>query len=518
MTFRIDDDVAALIASLTSAPEHEWLQHGRRLVLQSTAAALALFTAAAERFPSSVDIQLGLAGLYSQSGRLDDAERLLQRWLADHPADAPATFLLVRLLRDQGRMSAAGKAMLGLFEKSRQNIDTVIDAVELLDGYGLQREASLICENAIDAGADDARLHAYAGMLAIQLGRFEETRRHYARALALEPNAVEWNIPLGLSGLQRYQNAQHDDFDFFRAVLARTDISPSTRRSTLFALGKAYDDIGDYAAAAATLREANALTRAERIWSRKLWKRSIDARLRASAPAQRLEPSTEWTPVFIVGVPRSGTTVLADRLARFPGVRNRGELGWLQVWEERLSAMTPARLQEAGDDITRHLRQDDGDARWVIDKQPLNLLRVDLIMALWPQARVICCHRDGRDTALSLWMQSFSDAAHDYAYDFADIAAVIHGCHRLESHWQARYPEAFRLVSYERFVSEPEETLDELARWLGLSKKHNDAAVQADTGIATASVWQARQPVYTRSAGRWRHYASYLPELNDMPR
>jgi len=516
MTRGTADDATALIASLAHAPEQAWLEHGRALVLRSTSAALALFSAAATRFPTSADIQLGLAGLLGQSGQVTQAEALLRHWLAAHPGDVAATFLLARLLRDQGRLQAAGEAMRALFQHATHDADTVIAAVELLDGYGLQRDASSICESAITAGANDARLHAYAGMLAIQLGRFEQVRAHYEKALALEPGAVEWNIPLGLSGLQRYSDAAHADFAYFQGLLARADISDYTRRSTLFALGKACDDIGDYASAARYFSDANAMAHAHSQWSRKAWKRSVQARLDAPYPATRLAPSADWTPVFIVGVPRSGTTLLAERLSNFPNVRNRGELGWLQVWEERLSQASANRLQDAADDITRHLRQDDGDAAFIIDKQPLNLLRVDLIMALWPQARIICCHRDARDTALSLWMQPFSDAAHDYSYDFGDIATVISGCRRLQAHWQQRYPDAFHVVSYEQFVNAPDATLQDVAHWLGLSAPEPDTRV-ADTAIATASVWQARQPIYTRSEGRWRHYAAYVPELLDVP-
>lgn len=179
--------------------------------------------------------------------------------------------------------------------------------------------------------------------------------------------------------------------------------------------------------------------------------------------------------------------------------------------------LTSEMLQEAANDIARQLRQDDDDARWIIDKQPLNLLRVDLIMALWPHARVVCCTRDARDTALSLWTQSFHDAAHDYAYDFGDIAAVIHGCRRLEAHWLARYPASFRTVSYEQLVSEPDATLQALAGWLAWSPPTNEQMPATETAIATASAWQARQPIYTQSAGRWRNYAPYLPELLDIP-
>ncbi|PXV57358.1 Tetratricopeptide repeat-containing protein [Dyella jiangningensis] len=507
----------AVPPSLEGAPEHAWLSHGRTLALHGElAAALALYRDAAERFPESADIRLGWAGLHWQSGQHDAAERLLRDWLQAHPADEGATFLLAQLLREQGRLRAVGETVRALFEHGTHDIDTIIRAVEMLDDFGLPNDAFIICEHAIDTGPNDPRLHAYAGMLAIQLGKFARTREHYAYALEHEPAAVDWNIPLGLSGLQRYTDSSHPDLAFLQGLLQRPALSASTRRATLFALGKAHDDLGDYAAATHYLREANALAHADSTWSRKKWKRGVDARLASSSSDIALPPPGDWAPIFIVGVPRSGTTLLAERLARHPEVKNRGELGWLEHAEQRLSSAagdTERMLEQIARDVARQLLQDDDRARWYIDKQPMNLLRVDLAMRLWPNARIIHCERDARDTALSLWMQSFNDAAHDYAYDFGDIAAVIRDCRRLAAHWGKRYPSSFLNVSYEALVSAPGETLDGIAQWLGLTGRAPDDHETAPRGIATASAWQARQAVFTSSVGRWQHYAPYLPEL-----
>ncbi len=511
----------AWLEPLANEPEDGWLAQGRALALRGDMArALEVFLRGAARFPRSAELQLGLAGLYWQTGRGPEAEALLDAWLATHPGDVGATFLRVQMHREQGHLQAAGRAMRRLFEQAAHDADTVIRAVEMLDDYGLAQDAADICEAAIAAGSSDPRLHAYAGMLAIQLGQFDRVRERYGYALQHAPEAVDWNIPLGLAGLQRYTDPEHPDLAFFRELLARPTLGEHTRRSVLFALGKAYDDLGDYGNAVKALRQANALAHAASRWSRKGWKRSIEARLAAPLPSLALAPPGDWTPVFVVGMPRSGTTLLAELLARHAGVCNRGELGWMEVVEQRVmasSTLDRASLQEAATQYERQLRQGDTRSRWFIDKQPLNLLRVDLIMTLWPNARVIHCERDARDTALSLWSQSFHDAAHDYAYDLGDIAVVSQGCGRMAAHWRKRYPDAFRSVGYEALVNAPEATVQALAQWLGLGDTRPAAATAAATRISTASAWQARQPVYTRSAGRWHHYAPYLPELLAIP-
>jgi hypothetical protein len=303
----------------------------------------------------------------------------------------------------------------------------------------------------------------------------------------------------------------------FRDGLQRNRLSGLARAELRFALGKAHDDIGDHAAATRHFREGNAIRSRSAKWPRKTWRRAVEARLATPPATQHPSPSGDFTPVFIVGMPRSGTTLLAGLLSRYPRVCNRGELPWIA----RLSARpglngNPERteLQRAAAAYIAQTRQDDaGDARWFIDKQPLNFRYVDLILALFPNARIVHCTRGARDTALSLWAQSFSEDVQGYASDFADIALVMRDEERLLTHWHRLYPQAIRELRYEDLAINPEGQIAGLADWLGVPANpapRNDARPDA---IGTASLWQARQPVYTRSIGRWRHYAPYVSEL-----
>jgi hypothetical protein len=110
-------------------------------------------------------------------------------------------------------------------------------------------------------------------------------------------------------------------------------------------------------------------------------------------------------------------------------------------------------------------------------------------------------------------MQYFAGRAQDFSYDFHDIAAAMHGCERLMALAHKRYPERVRSIRYESFVADPATHARELADWIGLPPRDDAAAAQPRRVISTSSAWQARQPVHTRSIGRWRAYAPYLPEL-----
>jgi tetratricopeptide (TPR) repeat protein len=499
------------------------LQAAQAQVLRGdTAAAASTLAAAFAAHPDSDELALALAGVAIQRGDRLDAELRLRGILRRAPGHLPAAFMLARLLREQGRMVAASEVLTGACMAGTASMEQRITAVELLDDCGRQAQALQLCTDAFARGLDDPRLRAHAGALASQLGRFDEARLHQQAALVSGPLALEWHVPLGLAGLQRYRDRQHPDLALFERYLVRSDLSPHARGGLLFALGKACDDLGEHARAAAAWAEANRLVRQQHPWNRKLWRRSVEMRLARPAPPALPEGDHAWTPVFIVGMPRSGSTLLAEQLARHPAVRHRGELPWLPTLAARLDAITSdreraAQMPVAATTYAAQLVQDDAPAGWYIDKQPHNCMHVDLILALFPRARVIHCRRGARDTALSLWMQSFHPGTQDFAYDFADIAAVIHGTRRLMAHWQRRYPAAVREVRYEDLVGDPLGCIAALTDWLGLPDAAVPAAPGQERAINTASLWQARQPVHTRSVQRWRAYATLLPELAQIP-
>ncbi|MDQ2971825.1 MAG: sulfotransferase, partial [Pseudomonadota bacterium] len=417
-----------------------------------------------------------------------------------------------------GRMSAAAAVMRPCFERGQHGANLAINAIELLDDCDRKRDASAIAEAALVAQPTDPRLHAYAGMLALQLGEFEYARQHNLFALEHSPQACEWHVPLGLSSAQRYADAAHPDFARFDDCLRRSDLSPKARSTLLFAMGKAYDDIGEYAQAADYFREANAVAHALTKWSRKSWRRTVQSQLATKPIEQWVDPSPDFVPIFIVGMPRSGTTLVAEWLSRYHAVCNRGESPWLAKLanEPELSgAPGLAALQRAAKTYAAQLRQDDAEgARWFIAKQPLNFRYIGLALARFSNARIIDCQRNPRDTALALWMQSFTEDVQGYAYAFADIAAVMDDCERLMAHWRKARAGSIRTLRYELLVAEPAATLAELAAWLELLPTDaSTTAAESSTSINTASLWQARQPVYTRSVQRWKNYAPYVVEL-----
>lgn len=509
-----------LLAQLEKHSAEDWLACARAFTLRGDVhSASALLQQAISAFPESIELAHALSGIFALEKNYAAAERLLKALLERHPSDIAATFLLAKILKEQGKMYAVASVIQTLFEHTRGDIGTIIQAVELLDECGRKQEAARLCENEIMAGSTDARLYAYAGMLEMQLGNFDLARQRYLFTLAHSPRALDWQTPLALVSAQRYADSTHPDFALLHDCLQRTTTNDKTRASILFALGKAHDDIGDYATAALKFRDANAIVKRLTHWSRKQWRRAIEARLATRYRLSKLTPVQDFSPLFIVGPPRSGTTLVAELLARHPDVCNRGELAWLPFLAQRLSLIAnPDESALRGIAITylAQLRQDDTNARWMIDKQPLNFLNIDLIAALFPNARIIYCQRSSRDTALSIWAQYFSGHENDFAYDFSDIAALIQGCTRLMAHWRNTEILPIYTLRYEQLAADPKACIASLTEWLELTELDLLETKNSMAPIGTSSMWQVRQPIYSRSIGRWQSYAKHIPELTQL--
>jgi tetratricopeptide (TPR) repeat protein len=506
--------------------ETAWLDEARLQILRGEwPEARSTLERAIAEYPGSMELRRVQAAVLQQAGRTREAESLLQALLETDATDSAAAFALARILADQGRVAAATAAIRRCLvgNGNRENVDRAIAAIELLDDCDRKHDAAEVAAAALTAHPDDTRLHAYAGMLQIQLGEFEQARQHYLFALEHDERAWEWHAPIGLSSAQHYENSQHPDFALLQGGLHRDGLSEKARAELHFALGKAHDDVGDYELATRYFREGNAIARSLTTWNRKAWRRATEARLASEPFTRSATLTTDFNPIFIVGMPRSGTTLLAELLSRHPKVCNRGELPWIATLATQADLSghpDPEVLRRAATTYVKQARRDDAvDSRWIIDKQPLNFRYVDLMLAMFPHARVIHCRRSARDTALSLWAQYFLEDVQGYAYDFGDIELVMRDCTRLMRRWTARHGDSIRAVEYEQLVANPDAVIGCIFRWLGLPQAPVDEmpGTAAISGIATASLWQARQSVNARSVGRWRHYAACIPELLRFP-
>jgi tetratricopeptide (TPR) repeat protein len=456
-----------------------------------------------------------------QEGQVESTRRLLEEILAQQPGHADAATLLAKLLQSQGLLERASAVMAASCRHLDLDADATLRCAQFIRQSQRQQLAAQLCEEAIARGNATADLHALAGNIYRELGEFDAARRHFLAALQANVDLDLWFVPGALAATQRYASVDHPDVERLIANFHKAEGSPRARAASGFGLAKVYDDVGEYAKAVDVLREANALVRRERPWSGDSWQQWVSARIGEQAGGLRLQTLSDWTPIFVVGLPRSGTTLTAVQLARHAGVRDRGELPHIPYIADRLEASgrarDPAALREAAELYSAHLRQDDAPARWYVDNNQMNFRHLDLIARLFPRARVIHCVRGRRDTALSIWSQYFANSACAFANDLGDIAAFSAGHDRLMQYWKQHLDLPIHTVAYEDMVEHSEEVSERMRAFLGLPDNASTRETPAPGQVITsASMWQARQPVYRSSIGRWRAYAPFMPELERL--
>lgn len=476
--------------------------------------------------------QLREAHMYRDQGRVPEAidayRRLLSRW----PHSPNGWYNLAMLQRRAGQYDQALVSYQQTLDRGASRPEevhlnrAVIFADELRRPVEAERElaAALRLNPAyIPALFNLANLHE-------DLGRREQAADGYQRILTLDPDNLE--------ALARYANLQHfaDPADplipRLRSALARTDVGAAERASIGFALGRALDCGGDYAAAFDAYTMANRLSRESAgpafvPYNPSAQVRLID-RIAAAFPAAPAAAGlSDWLdaraprPIFICGMFRSGSTLLEQLLAGHPRIQAGGELNLLprlaeytlRPYPERAGAEVPDGLRALAAQYRRSLAKLFPGAELVTDKRPDNFLYVGLIKRLFPQAKIVHTTRDALDNCLSVFFLHL-DQSMSYALNLMDIGHYYRQYARLMLHWKSLYERDIIDVSYDDLVGQPRPVMARLLS--GLDLEWDERCLEtapAGRFVRTASVWQVREPLYRRSSGRARHYASQLSPL-----
>ncbi len=361
--------------------------------------------------------------------------------------------------------------------------------------------------------------------------------RRYREACELLRPLRESQVPRAGAAVNFARFAHHVDrvdeaADWLEGLLQSAALAPQARGSLHFALGRLYDRRREFDRAFLHYRSGNECKRASQApVEPDRWRREVDAIIAAfGADALARRPrTTEYPqiPVFIVGMPRSGTSLVEQILASHPavfGAGERREIGDLtkrlprsvrpeRPYPECIAHLDAERLQEFARDHLARLRRLAPDAQRITDKMPGNFFHLGLIRLLFPGARIIHCVRDPRDTCLSCYFQQFV-GVHAYAYDLEHLGIYYSQYHRLMAHWRRVLDPPMLELRYEALVERPEEWSRALVDFCGLPWDERCLRFyESKRVVATSSYDQVRHPIYRGSLGRWRHYERHLAPL-----
>ena len=508
--------------------------------------------------PSNSFIQhdLGLACL--EVGRIADAIAAFERAVASNPRYADAYFRLGIALEKLGNIAAAvvayGRATellpslteawfrAGALVYTLGNRDEAIGCFRRAAATGgnssfgrlgkvrallvedRNQEAEQVLRHALALDPGNAMAHDLLGNLLSEFGRFDEARECFQSAIAVAPLLAGSYYEL----VRCRPITSNDDglVERMEAALATPGLEPAQRLRVHLAIGKAAEDLGDYALAMQHFDAADDVRRGSAPFDSAAFSTEID-RLIARCTPELIERAPDLgnhdaTPVLIVGMPRSGTTLVEQIVAMHPEVCAGGELNfWNQrgaAWHLSGAAGNERQfLAKAAADYLGVVRAIAPKATRVTDKMPFNFLWAGLIHLAFPGAVIIHCRRAPIDTALSIHQTHFHPTL-PFPTGGMELVEYFRSYQRLIEHWRRVLPvDRFIEVDYEDLTRAPEPVVRRIIAACGLT--WHDACLRPEgnpRAVKTPSKWQTRQPIYRTSVARWRRYEPWLGPLRGL--
>ena len=496
---RTQDAAAALGKALRINPNYAEAicnMGGVHLVLEENDAALACYRRALELRPVYVEAQMGLSKTCQALENLSAAEAAALRALQFDQNNARAHALLGGIYSE-----------LAQPEQAEAQYDQALE---------------------LDPECDDALLGL--GHLCMENGQMEKAEELFRRSLMFKPDNLAARIHIA------QVNKVNAGDDNFAALLEEEKKLPgfsgNKAMSLHFALGKCYDDTEDYGKAFPHFLAGCKLKRAKLSYdpadTQRQFAALADIFNQATIDRLRGAGDPSAVPIFVLGMPRSGTTLTEQIIASHPDVYGAGELHDLlkvahrktapaaTAFPDNLRSLDPATLTAWGAEYVAGLKQRAPDAPRITDKMPANYFAVGLIHLMLPNAKIIHVNRNPVDTCLSCFTRLFN-RKQEHTYDLAELGNYYVDYARLMEHWRKALPAgAFLDINYEDIVADHEAQARHLIEYCGL--EWNDACLdfhKTKRSIRTASLTQVRQPIYASSVERWRHYEKFLEPLLD---
>lgn len=456
-------------------------------------------------------------------GKYQEAEDLFNKAIRLDPNFPDGYSNLGNALMLKGRFEEAEGILRRALKLNPRHLDARINLGLTLAFLGRVGDARRQLEKALKIAPGNANANYGMALVARTEGAFVASKALVDRALEAEPNMTRALAAVpGLSKMTRADSAWLERAE----MVAESTVDPMGEADLRFAIGKYYDDVEEYKRAFENFRRANELLKSfVAPYDRESTRNFVDMMMRiySREVVSKMDGSTDSAsarPIFVVGMPRSGTSLTEQIIASHPSAAGAGELMFwskavhdhaVAVEKGPLAHSTRNKLAEA---YLRVLQNASTDALRVVDKAPLNANYLGVIYSVFPKARIIYMQRDAIDTCLSCYFQKFVLSL-NFTTDLSDLSDYYRQHARLVAHWRSVLPAGTILdVPYEGLVADQEIWTRKILDFIGLEWDERCLNFHATRReVITASYWQVRQKIYTSSVHRWRHYRKLIGPL-----
>lgn len=505
------------------------LQGAEALARGAYADALESFQQLVQLDPRDPVARGGLGAALGLLGRYQEAEEQLRRAVGMRPSYLEGHFNLASVLQSMGMHDEAEKHLRRVLKLKPSHLDARISLGMSFILLGRLPEARDSFEKALKIAPRNVRALSGLGQIEALEGRFAEAESRYRDALEIDPKFA--NAYSGLASLRKMTRA---DSAWLKSAeeIAGGQLSPTDEVNIRFAIGKYYDDIGEFAKAFRSFQSGNELHKVRAApYKHEVHAHFVDDLIkvytREALAGVRAGASDSARPVFVCGMPRSGTSLVEQIIASHPDARGAGELNfWAAVLYKHEEVVRHGLIEEPmrrrlAESYLRVLAAHSPDAARVVDKAPVNSDYLGLIHSVFPNARFIYMQRDPVDTCLSCYFQQFPPTL-NYTMDLDDLAHYYREHQRLFAHWRQVLPaETLLEVPYAELTADQERWTRRILEFVGLP--WNERCLdfhETVRPVTTASTWQVRQKMYRTSVERWRNYEKFigpLRGLKDLP-
>ncbi len=475
--------------------------------------------------PDFHQAHFNLGGLYNDLGKRDLALAAYRQAVAIKPNYTQAHFNLALLLQKLSRFEEAGNHYQQVIATRPDLAQAHGNLATTLQARGRLPEAVEHYRKAIAITPHLAEVHNNLGVALQEQGDMEAAAASYRRAVTIKPDYVEayYNMAKTVTFTDA---AEMENLQRLLAASQRDE----ERLFLHFSLAKAHEDLGDDSEAFRHYSAGNHLKRNAitfDITTEKLSQQRCQKLLNRELFASKTDSGIQdITPIFIIGMPRSGSTLVEQILASHTAVYGAGELPFIKnillanlpgpdlaTMAQEAVRLDAGNLKKLGTSYLEKIRSIAPTSTFITDKMPENFLFVGFIRLMLPGAKFIHTTRSAADTCLSIFRTNFRDR-HDYAYDLTELGQYYRLYSSMMEHWRGLFPEQIHEINYERLIEDHEGETRKLLTFLGLEwdercrdfhRTHRD--------VQTASSEQVRQPIYKSSVGGWRRYEQQLKPL-----